>query len=192
MRRLLVVLLLAAGMVLVNPNVALACSCVQRTTAQHLDDADTVVVGTLAWDSDNGLDRTFSVSVSEVYKGKAGLREKVHTAADEASCGLGDLAGDKEYIFFLRGTHPGRMTVDQCSGTQQYDSTVVGEVQRRTKGPFEPMPTYVTDVEPSSGPDRIRVVGIGVIVLALAAGGVLVLRRRLTGPPHGPSEYSGR
>lgn len=191
MRRALAVLMLATGMVLVSPSVALACSCVERTTEQHLDEADTVVVGTPAWEADNGVERTFSVQVADVYKGAAGLREKVHTSSSEASCGLGDLATDKQYIFFLRGTHPGRMTATLCGGTTIFDAAVVAEVQRRTKGPFEPMPTYVTDTEPTTGPDRVRIVGIGVIVIALLAGGAIALRRKFTAPPRGPSEYGG-
>jgi MYXO-CTERM domain-containing protein len=187
MKRALVILLVAAGMVLVSPSVALACSCARASVADHLDHADTVVVGTMAWVADDGIDRTFSVAVDQVFKGKAGLREKVHTSG-EASCGLGDLATDKQYVFFLEGTHPGRLTANLCGGTAPYSADVVNEVQKRTGGPFEPMPTYVTDTEPSSGPDPIRIVGIGAFVLAALAGAVLVLRRRFSGPKRGTGE----
>lgn len=184
MRRVLVTLLVATGMVLLSPSVALACSCAQVSTADQVARADTVVVGTLDWVADNGIDRTMLVAVDQVFKGKAGLREKVHTT-DEASCGLGDLATDKEYVFFLRGTHPGRMTASLCDGTTPYGEKVVNEVQRITHGPFEPLPTYVTDLPPSTGPDPIRIVGIGVIVLAVLAGVALAMRRGLGRWPRG-------
>lgn len=192
MKRLLVVLLLATGMVLVSPSVALACSCVQETAGQQAKRADTVVVATLEWRQDNGIDASYGIRVDQVFKGVAGLREKVHSSADEASCGLGELATDKVYVFFLQGKHPGRLSANSCSGTAPYGEQVIDQVQKATGDPVEPLPTDSGEAEVSSGPDRVRIVGIGVILLAFVAGGVLVLRRRFTGPPRGPSEYGGR
>ncbi|MBO9522723.1 MAG: hypothetical protein J7518_14420 [Nocardioidaceae bacterium] len=192
MRRFLVVLLLAAGMVLVSPSVALACSCVASTPAQAAKRADTVVVATLEWRQDNGIDASYGIRVDQVFKGIAGMREKVHSSASEASCGLGELATDEVYVFFLQGKHPGRLSANQCSGTAPYGEQVVTAVEKATGDPVEPLPTFSGEAEPSSdGPDRIRFVGIGVIVLALLGGGALVLRRRFFGPPSGPSQYGG-
>lgn len=182
MRRLLVVLLLAAGMVLVSPSDALACSCKQATTAEHVDRADTVVAGTVEWVSDNGLDRTYSVSVDQVFKGLAGLREKVHTSASEASCGLGELGTQKQYVFFLDGKHPGRLSAGLCGGTAPYGAEIVTEVQQKTGTPVPPLPSISGEAEAADGgPDKIRIVGIGAFVLAAIAGGVLLFRRRVLG-----------
>jgi len=180
MKRVLVILLLAAGMVLVSPSVALACSCAQTSVAQQTKDADTVVGGTLEWVADNGIDRTYSVAVDQVFKGIAGLREKVHSPADEASCGLGELATDKQYVFFVNGKHPGRLTATLCGGTAPYGEQVVTEVQKETgEEPVEPLPTYVTDLAPTEGPDKVRIVGIAAFVIAGVAAGAVILRRRL-------------
>ena len=187
--RALVVLLVAGGMVLVSPSVALACSCAQVTPEQATKNADTVAIGTVQWVADNGIDKSYSISVSQVYKGIAGVQEKIVTASDEASCGLADLAVDKEYIFFLQGKHPGRMRADLCGGTTAYDVVTLDAVESVAGGPKEPFPSFGSGPEAEDGPDPVRVIGIGAIVLAGIGVIVLVLRRRLQG--HGGRQYLG-
>lgn len=190
MKRLLVVLLLAAGMVLVNPSVALACSCAPVTPEQSTKDADTVAVGTVQWTASDGIDRTYGVRFDQVYKGLAGIEEKLVTSADEASCGLGDLAVEGSYIFFIQGKHPGQLKVGLCGGTTAYDVEVLDAVESVAGGPKEPFPSF------ASGPtvaadttDPIRVIGIGAIVAAGLFGVIVLIRRRFTG--HGKRNYLG-
>lgn len=186
--RALVVLLVAGGMVLVSPSAALACSCVQLTAEQHAKDADTVAIGTVQWVADNGIEKSYSVSFTEVYKGMAGLQEKIVTASDEASCGLADLAVDKKYIFFLEGKHPGRMRANLCGGTTAYDVATLDAVESVAGPPKEPFPSFASGPE-ASGTDPVRVIGIGALVLAGVVAIVLVLRRRAQG--HGGRQYLG-
>ena len=186
--RALAVLLVAGGMVLVSPSVALACSCVELTAEQHAKDADTVAIGTVQWVADNGIEKSYSVSFTQVYKGMAGLQEKIVTASDEASCGLADLAVDKKYIFFLEGKHPGRMRASLCGGTTAYDVATLDAVERVAGPPKEPFPSFASGPE-ASGTDPVRVIGIGAIVVAGVVAIVLVLRRRVQG--HGGRQYLG-
>ena len=186
--RALVVLLLACGIVLVSPTVALACSCVQVTAEQHTKDADTVAIGTVQWVADNGIEKSYSVSFTQVYKGMAGLQEKIITASDEASCGLADLAVDEKYIFFLEGKHPGRMRASLCGGTTGYDVATLDAVESVAGPPKEPFPSFASGPE-ATGTDPVRVIGIGALVLAGLGAVVLVLRRRAQG--HGGRQYLG-
>lgn len=188
--RALVVLLAAAGMVMVSPSVALACSCAQITAEQATKDADTVAIGTVQWAADNGVERSYSISVSQVYKGIAGIQEKIITGSEESACGLADLAVDEEYIFFLDGKHPGQMRASLCGGTTEYDVATLDAVERVAGGPKEPFPSF------GSGPtvsedstDPVRVIGIGAIILAGIVAIVIVLRRRIQG--HGGRQYLG-
>ncbi len=178
----LVVLGTCAGLVLLSPSVALACSCAQTSVGDQVDRADTVVGGTLDWTSTNGIDRTYSLKIDEVYKGLAGVREKIVSPDSEASCGLGDLATGDRYLFFIHGRHPGRMTADLCGGSTAYTDDVVLAVQAKTKGPFEPLPVFGDTPPPEAhGADKVRVVGIGAFVVAFAAGAVVLVRRRRSG-----------
>jgi len=179
---LLVVLGTCAGMVLLTPSVALACSCVRSSVADQVDRADTVVGGELEWATTNGLERTYSLKVDEVYKGVSGIREKIVSPASDAACGLGELATGERYVFFIHGRHPGRMTVDLCGGSTTYTDDVVLQVQAKTKGPFEPLPTFGDTPPPDEGgTDLVRIVGIGAFVVAFGVGAVALVRRKRTG-----------
>lgn len=190
MKRLLVVLLMAGGLVLVSPSAALACSCVELTAEQHAKEADTVAVGTVEWVTSNDIETTYGVNVEQVYKGIAGLREKLVTPANGASCGLGELVADERYIFFIDGKHPGQMNVTSCGGTTAYDVAVLDEVQRVTDGPFEPLPAFESGpTAAADSTDWVRVVGIGALLAFAAFGVFVVLRRRAQG--HGGRQYLG-
>lgn len=193
MRRLPALLLLAVGlavgMVLVNPSVALACSCVTSTAEQHTNQADTVAIGTVGWVSTNGIDRTYSVNFSQVYKGAAGLTEKVLTPDSAAACGVGDLAINEQYVFFLQGKHPGQMKMNSCGGTTKVDALTLDAVQKVTGPPVPPFPSFESGpTVPAGSTDPVRVVGIGGLALGALAGIVLAIRRRVRG---GSRRYLG-
>lgn len=178
---LLVVLGVSAGMVLLTPSVALACSCVQASVSKQVDQAETVVGGTVEWTSTDGEQRTYGLKVDEVYKGISGIREKVVTPANDAACGLGELATGERYLFFLQGRHPGKMTAGLCGGSGAYTDARVLQVQEKTKGPFEPLPTFGGTPPEEGGTDLVRVVGIGAFVLAAGVAAVALVRRRRSG-----------
>lgn len=180
---LLVVLGVTTGMVLLTPSAALACQCVTSSVADQVDRADTIVGGTVEWTSTTGNERTYGLRIDEVYKGVAGMREKVLTADASASCGLGELATEQRYLLFLQGRHPGRLTVNSCSGSGAYTSDLVLAVQAETDGPFEPLPSMGGEPPVADGVDPIRVVGIGAFVVAAGVGAFAMARSRRRNNP---------
>src|SRR5205085_11087081 len=138
--RLLFVLAVTAGILVLTPQTSWACSCASSTTEQQVARAETVVEGTLDWVATNGISTTYSVAVEKVFKGKAAEREKLVGNASEASCGLGSLATDEKYLFFIEGRHPGQMKVSLCTGTTPYDPMLAAKIVSVTgeepTGPF--------------------------------------------------------
>ncbi|MFL6160024.1 MAG: hypothetical protein ACJ72D_28380 [Marmoricola sp.] len=181
MRRILFVVALIAGLVFLTPSAALACSCVVSTPQEQVQRAGTILDGSVVWSATNGLETTYSVKVDQVFKGRAAAREKLITNANEGSCGLGELATGKRYLFFVSGEHPGRMTVSLCGGTTAYDAALVAKVQAATGPPHGPVATPAsrsTKVDDS----RTRGTSVGTVVatavvLGLVLGGLLWLRR---------------
>lgn len=141
MRRLLLVVALLCGLVFLTPTAALACSCVQSSTAANVKKADTVFEGTLAWTSNNGVDATYGVDVVQVFKGQAASYEKLRSAApNEAACGLTSPVTDRRYLFYVRGVHPGQMKVERCGGSQLSSDALVAEVRAATGTSAAPVP----------------------------------------------------
>jgi len=182
LRRMLLVLAVTAGMLVLTPTPSWACSCAVQETAAQVERADTIVDATLAWTSTNGLERTYSLQIDQVFKGRAAAREKVLTQASEAACGLGNLATDERYLFFITGEHLGTMTSSLCSGTAPYDATLAGEIEAVTGEPTGPTELAVPQRGPTD-PDQIEgtawytVVGTG-LTLAVVLGGLIWLRRK--------------
>lgn len=182
MSRFLLVVGMIAGLLFLTPTAAIACSCAEAGVAAQVKRADTIVDATLAWRSGNGVETTYGIEVAEVYKGKAATQEKLRTPADGAACGLGDLATEERYLFFIRGEHPGEMRVDLCGGSTAYTAALAQQVAAITGEPTGP---YVAPpVRP--GPkdeDQIEGTSVGTIlgtgaVIALVIGGLVLLRRR--------------
>ena len=181
--KLLFVLALTAGMLVLTPTASWACSCASNTKAQQVEQAGTVVDGTLKWTATNGITTTYSVQVSKVFKGKAAEREKLISSANEASCGLGKLVTDKRYLFFIEGEHPGQMRVSLCGGSVPYDVALAGRIQSITgeepTGPFATPGSRpgAVDEDPIAGTPWYTVVGTGAVV-ALVLGALLFYARR--------------
>jgi hypothetical protein len=188
--RALAVLLVALGMVLVNPNVALACSCLNRTVAQRTQAAETVAIGTVNWSATDGEQRSYSVTFSNVYKGIAGMQEKLTTPDSEAACGVGQLAANDDYLFFIQGKHPGLMPINACGGVERPTAATLDAVQRITGAPNPPFPSFGSGPTVSaSSTDPIRVAGIAGLILAALFVVVVLVRRRSQGA--GPRQYLG-
>jgi len=181
--KVLVVLAVCAGMLVLTPQASWACSCAMMSTAQKVHGAGTIVDGTLDWEATNGITTTYSVVVSKVYKGKAAEREKVVGSANEASCGLGSLATDERYLFFVEGRHPGKLTASLCGGTTRYDAALAAQIQRVTgeepTGPFATPGSRpgAVDEDPIAGTAWYTALGTGA-VLAAVLGALVLFRRR--------------
>jgi hypothetical protein len=182
MRRLLLVLTVAAGMLVLTPQPSWACSCAMADPATHAQRADTIIAGTLDWTSTNGLERAYQVEVDQVFKGTAVAKEKLTTKAAEASCGLGALATGRRYLFFVRGTHGGAMRVDLCGGSQEYSDALAAQVQQATGPPRQPDPLPTSGTFQLNGDDRTLptiagIVGGSLVAVALLVGAVAGVRR---------------
>ncbi len=179
MRRLLFVLAVTAGLLVLSPGTSWACSCVSSTTAEHVKRADTVLDGTLEWTASDGLTTTYSVKVDDVFKGRAGVREKLLSPANAATCGLGDLATNKRYVFFVTGVHPGTMQVNSCGGSTLYDASLAAQVQSATGPPGAPIPERgaLVAAHQGSGHRWLWITG-GVLVLGAGAASLAQARRR--------------
>jgi hypothetical protein len=127
------------------------------------------------------MESTYSVSVDQVFKGKAAAREKLISPADEAACGLGSLATNERYLFFIQGVHPGRMKVNVCNGSAPYDARTAAAVEAVTGAPGGPIkPPVVStpiDKDPDTGTSWLPVIGSSLAV-GLVLGGLLLLARR--------------
>lgn len=178
MRRVLLAAVVAAGLLVLTPTPSWACSCAARTTAQQVRSAVTVAAGTVDWTTTDGQTRTYQVDFDAVYKGAAASSEKLRTGANEASCGLANLAPDERYLFFIEGQHLGEMTIGLCGGTTSYDEALAAEVQAITGPPEEPLAVR-EQVEEKSDRGPWLLLG-GVALLAAVGAAAVVLGRRGT------------
>jgi hypothetical protein len=179
--RCLVILAAVLGMVAMAPGNAWACSCRISTPQQLVTNAETIVDGSVVYTTSNGIETTYSVKVDQVFKGKAGEREKLMGEASLAACGLGDLATDRRYLFFISGEHPGLMKVSSCGGSRAYDPAFASKVASITGTSYGPIPEpgSATSSSGSGGGGHGRTIALGTVgVLVLLTGGVLWLRKR--------------
>jgi hypothetical protein len=180
-KRLVLVLGIVAGMLLLTPSAALACSCATRDTAQLVNGAETIVDADLDWASTTGVDSTYGIVVNTVFKGKAAKNEKLLSNPTEAACGLGELT-DKRYLFFVDGEHPGQLRAGLCGGTVPYTAALATQIQKITgeaSGPYvtPPARSGPVDEDPISGTSVWTIVGTTAIVV-LVLGGLMYLRKR--------------
>lgn len=123
LRTLLVTVALAAA-TLIAPQVCHACSCIVLTTAEKVDLAPAIFIGTVLdrRDSNEGGDVAsddaiaHTVQVSTVHKGEVTAQTQVFTARDSAACGV-NLEVGTEYVFFLDQGSTG--SVSLCGGTAE-------------------------------------------------------------------------
>jgi hypothetical protein len=178
-RRALLVVLVSAGLLVLTPSPSWACSCAAAGPGRHAELADTVATGTVDWTATDGQVRRYQVSIEQVYKGAAARTEKLTTGANDASCGLGDLAIGKRYLFFIDGVHPGAMRIGLCGGTTAYDDALAQQVEALTGPPRRPLPGPAgTAAPPEDHSTRTLVLGVGAVVLLLGAAAAIVVGRR--------------
>jgi hypothetical protein len=178
-RRCLLAAVVTLGMLVLTPSPSWACSCVMATTPQHVKDAVTVASGAVEWTATDGQTRTYNVAFDGVYKGAAAESEKLRTNANEASCGLADLATDERYLFFIEGKHPGTMRVSLCGGTIAYDDAIAQQIEAITGPPGTPLSAPTTDVATEDHATRnvLLAAAAGALLLFVGAG-AFALRRR--------------
>jgi hypothetical protein len=178
-RRVLLALAVAAGLLVLAPSPSWACSCAPARTPEHVKRAVTIASGTIDWTATDRQTRTYAVDVDAVYKGAAAASEKLRTDADAASCGLANLATDRRYLFFIDGRHPGTMQVNLCGGTVEYDDATAQRVEAITGPPRRPLPVSTPDAaDTEDNSTRDLVLGLGALVLLLALGGAVAVQRR--------------
>ena len=180
MRQCLLALAVTLGMLVLTPSPSWACSCAIAKPPAPVKAAARGAPGTVDWTATDGQTRTYRVDFDSVYKGAAATSEKLRTSASEASCGLGNLATGRRYLFFIDGRHPGAMRVSLCGGTTAYDDAVARQVQAVTGPPGKPLVAPGTASSTDDDTSRTGwIAGGGAVLLVAAAAVALVLRRRV-------------
>ena len=119
MRRFVLLLLVAGGLVVAAPGAAHACSCVTADPKQFVAWADAVVWAEVAETQvppDGAGTAHYLLDVQRVYKGDVTERARVDSAASGAACGLEGITAGRTYAFFLQGDGS-PWTADLCGGT---------------------------------------------------------------------------
>ncbi len=197
--RILLALLIAAGVVVIPASSAYACRCVSASPPESLRAADAVFTGRLV-DSESlsdGYERVFTIRVGRVFKGTVAPVEEVASQSGEASCGL-DLHGDGPFLVFAdaTGSQPGgpRYFSDSCTGTRRVTErqpVPEGLVPASSTDSLPSPPTASPDAEPTGamlaaspevgGASSISPGLMAATLLALA-GAVLAVLWRLRRP----------
>ncbi|MGH3362084.1 MAG: hypothetical protein ACRDOM_06460 [Nocardioides sp.] len=160
LRGLGAMLVALAGLVLLSPAPAWACSCAPPPTGaeEFTTSADVVIVGTITHREpppepvSSTLDpATYTVAVSRVMRGEAGPTTWVLSAMSGASCGLEGIELGEEYVVFA-DREGGELWANGCGGTQLATPGFVADVEAVT-GPGEPVvqPVPVVDEPGSAG-----------------------------------------
>lgn len=122
--RVLLAIVLAAGVAGATTSTVLACSCVGYTAEEAFDAADVVVVGVVVGRDDPsfGLPLTstgdpvrYTLAVEEVLKGDAGAQVEIVTAREEVSCGLEMAIGQR---WRLHAYRDGELHANYCGGSE--------------------------------------------------------------------------
>jgi hypothetical protein len=198
LRNVIAALVAVAGLVLVAPAPAFACSCVGGSAAQFVEWADVVVVGEVTGITpppqrevmSSGDPATYDVAVDRVLAGKAGETVEVLSAVSGASCGLEGIEVGREYVIFaayqdIGGEPTKELWASLCGGTAPASGSFVADVEAVTGSgsPPEPAPIAAgpasTDRSsaPSGGVPGWAWAGGGLAVAAVVAGALLARRR---------------
>lgn len=143
-RSLLTALLVAAGLTLLSPVPAMACSCVGGSVRSHAERAEVVLRGTLvAVDGpaagriqSSGDPVTYTFDVHEVFEGSSSSTSEIVSAATGASCGLEGMKEGREYVVFAApgsGMPSGKgdeLGANLCGGTGRATPALVEAVER--------------------------------------------------------------
>lgn len=189
LRHLLVSLCAAAGLVVLTQAPTEACSCVAASTAEQVEGADGVFLGTLTEieQTNPGANRIigsgdpvfYTFDVSETFKGESG-DGVVESVRFGATCGLEGMKVDQMYVVFAGKDKSGALDANLCGGTATATPRLIAAVDAAVgeaaepasptavPSPAQPVPTQApSGVEPTPPAD-------GAPGWAWFAGGVLV------------------
>jgi hypothetical protein len=180
-RRFVLLLLVAGGLVVAAPGAAHACSCVTADPKEFVAWADAVVWAEVAETqvpADGMGSAHYLLDVQRVYKGDVTERARVDSAASGAACGLEGITAGRRYAFFLQGDGS-PWTANLCGGTgfvteQDRLERAVAATEAGTPAGTAPAP---------GGPEQLPMsvysyAGIGVGGLVALAAGLVAWRRR--------------
>lgn len=175
LRLLLAGVLGTLSLVVLGASPASACSCAGAGTAEYVDAADVVVLGTvtdrqgspLRLVMSSGDPATYTIEVEHVFKGMARPTVHVLSAGSGASCGLEGVDEGGRYVVFADRSGQ-ELWAGLCGGTAVADAGFVAEVEAAAGPPRQPEP----EAEPTLGPDGG---GLAAPVAVAAALGVALL-----------------
>lgn len=171
-RRALVALLFAAGLVVVGELPAHACKCVSGV-GDAIKDADAVFTGQVVAMNEDRQPTTYDVEIDRVYQGDIDTATvQVTDTAGRTSCGLGQEPLGESYAFFVT-TAGDTYTVDACSGASRSTERVVSRIEQilgEGRDPVPPAPpsasiTLVAD-EPATL-QRLVAPGLALVIVGL-------------------------
>ena len=116
MRRILLSLALAAGLLPATISPAWACSCIAVSPDDHARRARVVFTGEARSITDNGNTLVTRFTAQIVYKGEVPRRLDVITAKDSAACGF-PFREDKNFTVFGSKVRNGHTGTNLCTGT---------------------------------------------------------------------------
>jgi hypothetical protein len=178
-------LLAAITVVVAVPSSAYACSCVDDSLRDHLQDADVVVQGTIE-DRDelgdpfriirsSGDKVVYDVSVDRVYKGASGPVTRIHSVVSGASCGLEVRVGGRYILFADRHGADQKLWGNLCGGTAPAEAELVVEFEAAVGGSRPPDPTIGPPPRASAG---LPWFAAGGAVVAFGVAAAVAVRRR--------------
>ncbi len=162
---------------------AWACSCVQMTLEEHADSADLVARGTVvgvdrpANPSSSLDDATYTIALTQAWKGEPAGTVEVLSAVAGASCGWEGIEQGMEIILFAKADGSAWRS-NLCDGSTPTDETITAALTVYLGAPaaVDPSPPKPdTAGGPLSDP---AVAGIAVLVLSAAGIGIWFARRR--------------
>lgn len=171
LRRALVALILACGLVAVAEMPAHACKCVSGVEDAIMD-ADAVFTGMVVATTDDRRP-TYDVEVDRVYKGDIDTATvQVKDTAGGTSCALDQQPLGERYAFFVTADGD-TFVASACSGATRSTDRVVGRIEQITgegRDPVPPVPpeatiTVVADPEPSL--QRVVAPGFALVLVGL-------------------------
>jgi hypothetical protein len=175
MKKILVLLLLAAALVPATAGTSWACQCAPSKMQSLVDGAQVVFTGTATDVSGDRRNSSVSFEVAEGFKGDVPGKVTVSTPASSAACGVIFEPGQTYTVLATR--NGSTIETNSCSGT---DAGTMDLARFGLTGQSD------TGTEPASGtgdqatPQSVRQVPALAIVVAIVIGaGLLISVRRL-------------
>ena len=179
-RRLVLLLLMAGGLVVAAPGAAHACSCTTANAADFVTRADAVVwarVADVQMPAMGNGQAHYLLEVDTVHKGATTERLRLDSEASGAACGLEGIEVGRRYVFFLRAAGGEEWRADLCGGTGEVRRAQVVSLLGAGRTSEQPEPGGPQSLPPSA----YSYAGMGLGGLAALATGAVLWRRRSSG-----------